>query len=151
MYINVKCMTSSAACLCCPSVSGRWTLFPRVCFPSSTGDDMFATFKNMQQKSDVVWLFSRLYLYTFVSLFIYMVLSLSSRHHRHVRHHQGERGEKHTRHTRSCAGMTVFYWNLFEIRSEFIELAGLWSVATLKDFWSCKWKYLRLSMSKCHV
>lgn len=37
---------------------------------------MFATFKNMQQKSYLVWLFSRGYLYTFVSLFIYMVLSL---------------------------------------------------------------------------
>uniref|UniRef100_A0A671PWP8 Mucolipin-3-like n=1 Tax=Sinocyclocheilus anshuiensis TaxID=1608454 RepID=A0A671PWP8_9TELE len=45
-------------------------------FSLINGDDMFATFKNMQQKSDVVWLFSRLYLYTFVSLFIYMVLSL---------------------------------------------------------------------------
>ncbi|XP_056089260.1 mucolipin-3 isoform X2 [Rhinichthys klamathensis goyatoka] len=45
-------------------------------FSLINGDDMFATFKNMQQKSYVVWLFSRLYLYTFVSLFIYMVLSL---------------------------------------------------------------------------
>ncbi|XP_043086288.1 mucolipin-3 isoform X2 [Puntigrus tetrazona] len=45
-------------------------------FSLINGDDMFATFKNMQQKSEVVWLFSRLYLYTFVSLFIYMVLSL---------------------------------------------------------------------------
>ncbi|XP_073795597.1 mucolipin-3 isoform X2 [Danio rerio] len=45
-------------------------------FSLINGDDMFATFKNMQQKSFVVWLFSRLYLYTFVSLFIYMVLSL---------------------------------------------------------------------------
>uniref|UniRef100_A0A8C1Y0E3 Mucolipin 3 n=1 Tax=Cyprinus carpio TaxID=7962 RepID=A0A8C1Y0E3_CYPCA len=45
-------------------------------FSLINGDDMFATFKNMQHKSDVVWLFSRLYLYTFVSLFIYMVLSL---------------------------------------------------------------------------
>ncbi|CAM4674204.1 unnamed protein product [Leuciscus chuanchicus] len=45
-------------------------------FSLINGDDMFSTFKNMQQKSYVVWLFSRLYLYTFVSLFIYMVLSL---------------------------------------------------------------------------
>ncbi|KAL0157523.1 hypothetical protein M9458_045599 [Cirrhinus mrigala] len=45
-------------------------------FSLINGDDMFATFKNMQHKSYVVWLFSRLYLYTFVSLFIYMVLSL---------------------------------------------------------------------------
>ncbi|RXN36819.1 mucolipin-3 isoform X2 [Labeo rohita] len=33
-------------------------------FSLINGDDMFATFKNMQQKSYVVWLFSRLYLYT---------------------------------------------------------------------------------------
>ncbi|XP_067301424.1 mucolipin-3 [Pseudorasbora parva] len=45
-------------------------------FSLINGDDMFATFKKMQQKSYVVWLFSRVYLYTFVSLFIYMVLSL---------------------------------------------------------------------------
>ncbi|KAI5096233.1 mucolipin-3 isoform X3 [Silurus meridionalis] len=45
-------------------------------FSLINGDDMFATFKNMQQKSYLVWLFSRGYLYTFVSLFIYMVLSL---------------------------------------------------------------------------
>ncbi|ROL01491.1 Mucolipin-3 [Anabarilius grahami] len=45
-------------------------------FSLINGDDMFATFKNMQQKNFVVWLFSRLYLYSFVSLFIYMVLSL---------------------------------------------------------------------------
>lgn len=45
-------------------------------FSLINGDDMFPTFKDMQQKSYVVWLYSRLYLYTFVSLFIYMVLSL---------------------------------------------------------------------------
>lgn len=45
-------------------------------FSLINGDDMFPTFKNMQQKSYLVWLFSRVYLYTFVSLFIYMVLSL---------------------------------------------------------------------------
>ncbi|XP_061094717.1 mucolipin-3 [Conger conger] len=45
-------------------------------FSLINGDDMFPTFKNMQQKSYLVWLFSRLYLYSFVSLFIYMVLSL---------------------------------------------------------------------------
>ncbi|KAI1891991.1 hypothetical protein AGOR_G00149400 [Albula goreensis] len=45
-------------------------------FSLINGDDMFPTFKDMQQKSYVVWLFSRLYLYSFVSLFIYMVLSL---------------------------------------------------------------------------
>lgn len=45
-------------------------------FSLINGDDMFNTFKIMEQKSCVVWLFSRIYLYTFVSLFIYMVLSL---------------------------------------------------------------------------
>ncbi|KAG7487757.1 hypothetical protein MATL_G00026790 [Megalops atlanticus] len=45
-------------------------------FSLINGDDMFPTFKDMQQKSYLVWLFSRLYLYSFVSLFIYMVLSL---------------------------------------------------------------------------
>ncbi|XP_029110645.1 mucolipin-3-like [Scleropages formosus] len=45
-------------------------------FSLINGDDMFSTFKNMQQKSYFVWLFSRLYLYSFTSLFIYMVLSL---------------------------------------------------------------------------
>ncbi|MFT7808912.1 mucolipin-3-like [Arapaima gigas] len=45
-------------------------------FSLINGDDMFPTFKNMQQKSYFVWIFSRLYLYSFISLFIYMVLSL---------------------------------------------------------------------------
>ncbi|XP_041133286.1 mucolipin-3 isoform X1 [Polyodon spathula] len=45
-------------------------------FSLINGDDMFPTFKGMQQKSYLVWLFSRLYLYSFISLFIYMVLSL---------------------------------------------------------------------------
>ncbi|KAM4629212.1 mucolipin-3 [Polymixia lowei] len=45
-------------------------------FSLINGDDMFPTFKNMQQKSQLVWVFSRIYLYTFVSLFIYMILSL---------------------------------------------------------------------------
>ncbi|KAM4021545.1 mucolipin-2 isoform 2-T2 [Anomaloglossus baeobatrachus] len=45
-------------------------------FSLVNGDDMFATFAQIQQKSTLVWLFSRLYLYSFMSLFIYMVLSL---------------------------------------------------------------------------
>ncbi|XP_066181243.1 mucolipin-3 isoform X2 [Sylvia atricapilla] len=45
-------------------------------FSLINGDDMFATFAQMQQKSYLVWLFSRIYLYSFISLFIYMVLSL---------------------------------------------------------------------------
>uniref|UniRef100_G3TT37 Mucolipin TRP cation channel 2 n=1 Tax=Loxodonta africana TaxID=9785 RepID=G3TT37_LOXAF len=45
-------------------------------FSLINGDDMFATFAQIQQKSVLVWLFSRLYLYSFISLFIYMILSL---------------------------------------------------------------------------
>ncbi|XP_073501368.1 mucolipin-2 [Phyllobates terribilis] len=45
-------------------------------FSLVNGDDMFATFAQIQQKSTMVWLFSRLYLYSFMSLFIYMILSL---------------------------------------------------------------------------
>ncbi|XP_077306458.1 mucolipin-2 isoform X1 [Lithobates pipiens] len=45
-------------------------------FSLLNGDDMFATFAQIQQKSTFVWLFSRLYLYSFISLFIYMILSL---------------------------------------------------------------------------
>lgn len=45
-------------------------------FSLVNGDDMFATFAQIQQKSSLVWMFSRLYLYSFISLFIYMILSL---------------------------------------------------------------------------
>ncbi|XP_013908074.1 PREDICTED: mucolipin-2 isoform X2 [Thamnophis sirtalis] len=45
-------------------------------FSLVNGDDMFATFAQIQQKSTTVWIFSRLYLYSFISLFIYMILSL---------------------------------------------------------------------------
>ncbi|XP_008404438.1 mucolipin-3 [Poecilia reticulata] len=45
-------------------------------FSLINGDDMFPTFKEMKQKSSLVWVFSRVYLYTFVMLFIYMILSL---------------------------------------------------------------------------
>ncbi|XP_075012271.1 mucolipin-2 isoform X4 [Calonectris borealis] len=45
-------------------------------FSLVNGDDMFATFAQIQQKSTLVWMFSRLYLYSFISLFIYMILSL---------------------------------------------------------------------------
>uniref|UniRef100_A0A6J0TXE4 Mucolipin-2 isoform X1 n=1 Tax=Pogona vitticeps TaxID=103695 RepID=A0A6J0TXE4_9SAUR len=45
-------------------------------FSLVNGDDMFATFAQIQRKSTLVWLFSRLYLYSFISLFIYMILSL---------------------------------------------------------------------------
>ncbi|KFQ38848.1 Mucolipin-2, partial [Mesitornis unicolor] len=45
-------------------------------FSLVNGDDMFATFAQIQQKSTLVWNFSRLYLYSFISMFIYMILSL---------------------------------------------------------------------------
>ncbi|XP_041064898.1 mucolipin-2-like isoform X2 [Carcharodon carcharias] len=45
-------------------------------FSLINGDDMFATFAEIQEKSNLLWLFSRIYLYSFISLFIYMVLSL---------------------------------------------------------------------------
>ncbi|KAF4080745.1 hypothetical protein AMELA_G00174790 [Ameiurus melas] len=45
-------------------------------FSLINGDDMFATFSEVERSSTLVWVFSQLYLYTFISLFIYMVLSL---------------------------------------------------------------------------
>ncbi|XP_062973894.1 mucolipin-2 [Elgaria multicarinata webbii] len=45
-------------------------------FSLVNGDDMFATFAQIQRKSTLVWVFSRLYLYSFIILFIYMILSL---------------------------------------------------------------------------
>ncbi|KAL0198850.1 hypothetical protein M9458_007390, partial [Cirrhinus mrigala] len=45
-------------------------------FSLINGDDMFATFSEVEQSGALVWVFSQFYLYTFISLFIYMVLSL---------------------------------------------------------------------------
>lgn len=45
-------------------------------FSLINGDDMFATFSEVEQSGALVWVFSQVYLYTFISLFIYMVLSL---------------------------------------------------------------------------
>ncbi|XP_041943446.1 mucolipin-1b [Alosa sapidissima] len=45
-------------------------------FSLINGDDMFATFSELEHSSTLVWVFSQVYLYTFISLFIYMVLSL---------------------------------------------------------------------------
>uniref|UniRef100_A0A8B9HKL5 Mucolipin 1b n=1 Tax=Astyanax mexicanus TaxID=7994 RepID=A0A8B9HKL5_ASTMX len=45
-------------------------------FSLINGDDMFATFSEVERSGTLVWLFSQVYLYTFISLFIYMVLSL---------------------------------------------------------------------------
>ncbi|EDO42542.1 predicted protein, partial [Nematostella vectensis] len=45
-------------------------------FSLINGDDMFMTYKEMQDHSTAVWVFSKVYLYVFNSLFIYVVLSL---------------------------------------------------------------------------
>jgi mucolipin 3 len=45
-------------------------------FSLINGDDMFATFTIMSDKSTMLWWFCRIYLYTFISLYIYIVLSL---------------------------------------------------------------------------
>lgn len=45
-------------------------------FALINGDDMFATFTIMSDKSTVLWWFCRIYLYVFISLYIYVVLSL---------------------------------------------------------------------------
>ncbi|XP_030649340.1 mucolipin-1b [Chanos chanos] len=45
-------------------------------FSLINGDDMFATFSEVEHSGTLVWVFSQVYLYTFISLFIYMVLSL---------------------------------------------------------------------------
>ena len=40
------------------------------------GDDMYATFANIETESVYIWLFSEIYLYSFICLFIYVVSSL---------------------------------------------------------------------------
>lgn len=45
-------------------------------FALINGDDMFATFTIMSDKSLMLWWFCRIYLYSFISLYIYVVLSL---------------------------------------------------------------------------
>ncbi|XP_023347695.1 mucolipin-3 [Eurytemora carolleeae] len=46
-------------------------------FSLINGDDMFATFMSIPRERSVsVWVYSRVYLYTFICLFIYVVLSL---------------------------------------------------------------------------
>ncbi|XP_041752973.1 mucolipin-3 [Coregonus clupeaformis] len=45
-------------------------------FSLINGDDLYSTFQKMRGKRNMVWLFSRLYLYSFIFLFIYLVLSL---------------------------------------------------------------------------
>lgn len=46
-------------------------------FSLINGDDMFATFNSIpREQAFTVWVYSRIYLYTFICLFIYVVLSL---------------------------------------------------------------------------
>ncbi|XP_067678694.1 mucolipin-3-like isoform X2 [Haliotis asinina] len=45
-------------------------------FSLVNGDDMFVTFSATETDSNLIWYFSRTYLYVFISLFIYIVLSL---------------------------------------------------------------------------
>ncbi|PKU27866.1 hypothetical protein llap_21830 [Limosa lapponica baueri] len=45
-------------------------------FSLVNGDDMFVTFAEVQPTNPLVWLFSQVYLYSFIGLFTLMVLSL---------------------------------------------------------------------------
>ena len=40
------------------------------------GDDMYATFANIETESIYIWLFSEIYLYSFICFFIYVITSL---------------------------------------------------------------------------
>ncbi|XP_034159287.2 mucolipin-3 isoform X2 [Pangasianodon hypophthalmus] len=40
------------------------------------GDEIYSTFTKLRERSTLVWIFSRFYIYSFVSIFTYMVLSL---------------------------------------------------------------------------
>ncbi|XP_072543489.1 mucolipin-3 [Salminus brasiliensis] len=45
-------------------------------FSMINGDEIYSTFSKLRERSWVVWLFSRIYVYSFISIFTYMVLSL---------------------------------------------------------------------------
>lgn len=45
-------------------------------FAMINGDEIYSTFTKLREKNYLVWLFSGLYVYTFIPLFTYMVLSL---------------------------------------------------------------------------
>lgn len=45
-------------------------------FGLTNGDDMYATYANIETESIYVWLFSEIYLYSFICLFVYVVSSL---------------------------------------------------------------------------
>uniref|UniRef100_A0A8C1K912 Mucolipin 3a n=1 Tax=Cyprinus carpio TaxID=7962 RepID=A0A8C1K912_CYPCA len=45
-------------------------------FSMINGDEIYSTFTKIRDKNDLVWMFSRMYIYTFVPLFTFMILSL---------------------------------------------------------------------------
>lgn len=45
-------------------------------FSLINGDDMYVTFSALQTRNSFIWMYSRVYLYSFIGLFIYVVLSL---------------------------------------------------------------------------
>ncbi|XP_026062808.1 mucolipin-3 isoform X1 [Carassius auratus] len=45
-------------------------------FSMMNGDEIYSTFTKIRDKNDLVWMFSRMYVYTFVPLFTFMILSL---------------------------------------------------------------------------
>ncbi|XP_015914357.1 mucolipin-3 [Parasteatoda tepidariorum] len=59
-HIKFRSLSSTSECL----------------FAMMNGDDLFATFAITNTNNNLIWWFSRFYLYTFISLFIYVVISL---------------------------------------------------------------------------
>ncbi|XP_076829253.1 mucolipin-3 isoform X2 [Brachyhypopomus gauderio] len=45
-------------------------------FSMINGDEIYSTFSKLRERSSLVWFFSRIYIYSFISIFTYMVLSL---------------------------------------------------------------------------
>ncbi|XP_058614540.1 mucolipin-3 isoform X2 [Onychostoma macrolepis] len=45
-------------------------------FSMINGDEIYSTFTKIRDKNDLVWMFSKMYIYTFVPLFTFMILSL---------------------------------------------------------------------------
>ena len=45
-------------------------------FSLVNGDDMFTTFSEMDDSDKMIWYISKIYLYLFISLFIFVVLGL---------------------------------------------------------------------------
>lgn len=45
-------------------------------FALINGDDMYPTFANIETNSYYIWIFSELYMYSFICLFVYVISSL---------------------------------------------------------------------------